>query len=394
MLGGFALVLATAGLAIAVHAGIPTAEVALFHALLPLAEPDRLTGPLASEIGRGLGLDAPGHFMLIQGVASALWALLLLPAGALAFGLRDGNGARRFGGTSAFLLAAGIGIAVSHAWPDRDWVAWGSPLLLVSLIVLVHSAYAISDARVDEEDAAVARSAGILALTLAAVGLLSVTGLRPRLFDYGFTAGVLAFAVAVLALITWIPRRIERRGHPGWLLRGAVLGLLAALAVGHLRITAGNLADRDYELATGRDAIRVRSEVGTVLEEALDRIDAEVPEDARLLVVPEGALLNYLSRRRAGWTRPSLVPTELARHGEAELLESLMADPPDYVLVVQRETKELGATAFGRDYAPVLGGWIEKHFEPVARFGPAPFSSPAFGAELRKREAALDPDAG
>ncbi|MDJ0785335.1 MAG: hypothetical protein QNK05_00920 [Myxococcota bacterium] len=390
-IGGIALPLLAGRIALGFSLSPPDANRALLSGVAPLFEPERLEPDLASAVVRGLGFDAPGHFLLILAVATTLWLLLLTPAVAVALRVSDGQRARIWGGVLAFVFFAGAGIAASFGWPSRDWVAWGSPLLVVTVGVILRCIAALRDARADEDGPEVDRRSGLMAFALAALGLLCATGLRARLFDVGSTAGVLAFALASLWLVSWLPRRIERGGSNGWVFRGAALGLLAVLAVAHLRITYENVEARRTPIGADADTLRVDELHGEVFAAALADIDERTEAEDRLLVVPEGAIWNYLARRPSGSPHLSLVPPALLRVGEATVLEGLMADPPEYVLVVQRETMELGARAFGRDYAPVIGGWIEQHYEPVSTFGGAPFETSGFGVELLERGESLDP---
>ena len=59
--------------------------------------------------------------------------------------------------------------------------------------------------------------------------------------------------------------------------------------------------------------------------------------------------------------------------------------PPDFVLLVHKDTAEFGAPSFGRDYARELGGFLAEAYEPVALLGAEPFTSAQFGMKLLRR---------
>ena len=50
---------------------------------------------------------------------------------------------------------------------------------------------------------------------------------------------------------------------------------------------------------------------------------------------------------------------------DPEMLEAYRADPPDYVAVVKRTTREYGFTAFGEGYAESLDTWHRQGYEVV-----------------------------
>ena len=74
------------------------------------------------------------------------------------------------------------------------------------------------------------------------------------------------------------------------------------------------------------------------------------------------------------------MPTELAIFGEESMLEASRANPPDYVVLIGKDTSEFGFRFFGRDYGRRLYRWIRKHYRVVQRFGEEPFHDDGFGA--------------
>ena len=103
-----------------------------------------------------------------------------------------------------------------------------------------------------------------------------------------------------------------------------------------------------------------------MVEEALRRIEQRFPEDATLLVLPEGVMLNYLLRRPTPTRFISFMPPELILFGEERMLEALDAHPPDGVILVHKDTSEYGLPLFGRDYGRRIFDWVERRYRPVA----------------------------
>jgi hypothetical protein len=112
------------------------------------------------------------------------------------------------------------------------------------------------------------------------------------------------------------------------------------------------------------------------------------PEDT-LLVLPEGAALNFWLRRPSPAPYMLYNPTELAAFGgAAAVADRLRAHPPDFVALLDRPLGEFGLGRFGQSDAtgkPILD-WVHENYRPIARVGPEPFSgSGEFGLELRRR---------
>jgi len=146
-------------------------------------------------------------------------------------------------------------------------------------------------------------------------------------------------------------------------------------------------------LAVGRDGDRIYAfdprfnPSGQEVSQALAWIEQHVPRDATLAVLPEGTIINYLSRRvnRTGY--PVWMPPELQTFGEANMVAAFQQHPPDYICLVKRDVSEYGIGTFGDSPADGLElmQWIEKNYQPVYLIGHEPLSNGLFGVEILKR---------
>jgi 4-amino-4-deoxy-L-arabinose transferase-like glycosyltransferase len=121
----------------------------------------------------------------------------------------------------------------------------------------------------------------------------------------------------------------------------------------------------DYELKTPRGDLFVRRPIGAAFREALDFIaERSTPDDA-IAVLPEGSDLAFLGERRMPLRLQIFHPGFLDEQGERAEIARLHASRARYVLIVNRSMHEFGADAFGRDYFPTLGRWINENYSLV-----------------------------
>jgi 4-amino-4-deoxy-L-arabinose transferase-like glycosyltransferase len=121
----------------------------------------------------------------------------------------------------------------------------------------------------------------------------------------------------------------------------------------------------NYELKTPRGDLFVRRPIGEAFREALDFIaERSNPEDA-IAVLPEGGDLAFLSQRRMPLRLQIFHPGFLDEQGERAEIERLQASQARYALIVNRSMHEFGADAFGRDYFPTLGRWLDENYRLV-----------------------------
>jgi len=226
--------------------------------------------------------------------------------------------------------------------------------------------------------------------------LLLKMGLFPRLFQYGFVLAMPAFVGAVYLLLWLLPRLLEERFQvPRRYLRVAV-GLM--LLAGFVRLfqqseqfyAAKNLAvgrggDRVIAVGPSGNATEARS-----METALEWIAKNVPPDATLAALPQGAMINYFSRHINPTPCVDWNPNMLQVFGESNMTAAFEKTPPDYVALVEWKPFEFGVDYFGRDpgYGMEIMQWIKARYQPVQLIGQEPLQNGLFGIKILKREPA------
>lgn len=221
-------------------------------------------------------------------------------------------------------------------------------------------------------------------LSVLGLGLLAKTSLSVRLTHYGFTLAMPAALLAVAALTGWIPERLAARGGEGRVFRLYACGVLAVLAGVYLANSLYRLSGRTCEVGSGPNRFFADGR-GCFVQEALVEIGRRVAPEETLAVLPEGAMINFLSRRSNPTPYLNFMPLEIAVFGEGRMLAAYRARPPDWILLVHRDASEFGPRFFGRDYAPGVADWIATTYENAALFGDPPFEGPGFGMRLLKR---------
>ncbi len=326
---------------------------------------------------QGMGLDAPGERAGELLAWAGRWLIVLVPVGALAFATRRGAKTTPAAASAAALFAGGVALGLMRR---HDWLAAPRALPLFVVVLGAVLLWRVAN-RLDSRGTA----RGGLALSVFALVLLTKMILNTRVLHYGFALALPATMLVVVALVGWLPAWIDERGRAGWVLRAASLALLAAAAAGHLRITSSFLEGKLHPVGTGAD--RFRADVrGTLVNAALEEFQRQAPTDATLAVLPEGVMLNWLSRRVNPTPYVNFMPPELALFGEREILAAFEAHPPDFVMLVHKDTSEYGFPLFGPDYGTALAAWIQQRYEPLRQIGQPPLvPGTVFGILLMRR---------
>jgi hypothetical protein len=212
-----------------------------------------------------------------------------------------------------------------------------------------------------------------LALVLLAGAMLARMVLFARIFHMGFFQAALAAMVVAAMMVADLPRWTGT-GIPGR--RVTALGCFLVLLLGCGFIAAKSRAirlDQTEPVGWGRDRFyattRTIDGTGALVNWAADRLRS-APPDATALVLPEGAMINYLARRR------SLEPGWIRGGTETDLLRQMRLTPPDYIVLITRDLTEFGVTRFG---APGNTGyeivkWAASNYSVDAHLGGDPLA--------------------
>jgi hypothetical protein len=99
----------------------------------------------------------------------------------------------------------------------------------------------------------------------------------------------------------------------------------------------------------------------------LEYLEQALRGDETLVVIPEGAMLNYLLRKRNPSRFLIFSPWEFDAHGGEELVtRSLIASAPDYVVQVTEDMTIHGRGNFGNPrYGEGISEFLDKEYEVV-----------------------------
>ncbi|UCC32626.1 MAG: glycosyltransferase family 39 protein [Phycisphaerales bacterium] len=325
---------------------------------------------------KGMGLlDAGANLKFVLAWIGG-YLFLFLPIGVLSMFLRR-PGAYRL--TVALIVSLGVAGALLRNLHEIEWRRLAMPWpVFVGTICLVSFVKVIRRGRDGE-----ARSRLMLTcmLSVFALALLGKMVLNTRLYHYGFALAMPATLLIVVALVEWIPAFIGKRGGYAWVFRGAALAALIVAVFVHVQRSHEVYSSKTYPVASGADLFWADKR-GEAVNAMLGEIQTRVPPGATLAVLPEGVMINYLARRINPTPYVNFMPPELTVFGEERMLAAFQASPPDYVVLVHKDTSEYGPRFFGRDYGRKLYDWIRQNYHPISRIGAPPLQTDQFGILL------------
>lgn len=270
------------------------------------------------------------------------------------------------------------------------WTQLPRALPLVSLSCVV--VFAVMFWRVRSDHVAATSLLPLVMWSVFAFVLLGKMALNARVYHYGFYLAMPATLLVVAALVWLVPHWLQAGRGRGEIFRAvAILTLVGGVAV-HVGVSHGFYRLKDFKVGSGGDTLvtfgpKVRWQEAAV-SEALQRLEA-VPRNATLAVVPEGVIINYLSRRENPTRYVNLMPPEMKAFGERAIREAFEAGAPDYIMLLHKDMSEYGVGVFGADarYGRALMDWIRAHYLTVEVLGHVPLTEGGFGIEILRAAA-------
>jgi dolichyl-phosphate-mannose-protein mannosyltransferase len=224
--------------------------------------------------------------------------------------------------------------------------------------------------------------------TTFALSLLSKMVLNVHLYHYGFYLAMPATLVLVISLTYWIPEVLKGTMGCGVVFRTLALVVLAAASMYYLNRSQKIYRLKDFAVGKGGDTIFTYGPKvhisGLVTSLALEWIEEKTSREATFVGLPEGIMLNYLSRRTTTSPYLNFMMGEMIVFGEKRILDDLKTRPSDYVILVDNDPSEFGVGRFGTDprYGQQIMDWVNQYYTPVTLIGGEPLRSRDFGIKI------------
>ena len=348
---------------------------------------------LAGQIARlpqyqaGMGLDDSTRSLQLLGLSSAAYIICLaLTAGISILMKRWRDGADVATRLVRLIPLALVILAVTPLLGyvlARWWFHAFRPLPLVVGFLGALTLVAFFRSQADGK----ARKILLLRLTVIVFALVLMLKnlLYSRIHHYGFVLAMPATLLLGTAFVVWLPDWLQRKREWGQAFRISAVNVCIIVVAVFLVVSFKSYARKTHVVGKGADAIRTDWR-GSYVNEALAEIARRVGPNDTLAVVPEGVMLNFLTRRANSTPYDNLLPFWFIVYGEHAVAKSFSASAPDWILLVHRDCREFGYRGFGVDFAQELRQWIEQNYEVVRQIGNVPLQSDAFGMILLVRK--------
>jgi len=370
------------------HLGPEAAFLSTGRAWLNVVATDRFASELPQQ--QFSGLDEPLANLADQVFAVGI-GIAIVGSMLLAVRLAERNGYATGPGWMRWALIVGmaaIGSLASHyvVWPSVGQALLGMSMLGPLINLWQYGSrgdlHGIGELRLGT-------AARILAGTLA-VALMARMLLNGRIQHYGFFQAALAGTVVAAAMVSEWPARLTLTRYGQMAAAAGMMGLIAGGIAALIPVSAHLLDAKRLEVGSGPDLFYAFPPrlwpSGELIRAATQYLSRSEP-GARILVLPEGVMINYLLRRPTPTASYRFFASDLAEGREERLVEELKKSPPQQIVLLSRDLQEYGISRYGvkKGEGRAILQWIARDYELAAHAGGDPLDPRQAGVAIYRQ---------
>lgn len=221
----------------------------------------------------------------------------------------------------------------------------------------------------------------LVLLTSLALGFCLKIFFRATLLHDGAILLVPAELVWTIALLWMLPRAWDTGSGRRQAVFAGALTVIIMFLLPIIQVSRNYFFTRTQQITTPRGSLAL-DQRGVAVRELLTRLRHDARPGESLAVLPEGAMLNFLSGHANPTPYVNLLVREILVDGEERIVQSFSEHPPDWIAFVHRPAPEYEVAMFCDGYGRKLCAWINAHYTQQALFGAVPNRDDRFGILL------------
>jgi len=202
----------------------------------------------------------------------------------------------------------------------------------------------------------------ILLMLCAVLGSLK-TFFHLQLIPYGTFTVPLLLVATFYSLQRFLESRLGQTPRQINLALSTTVIILCAL--GFYTAYSQNVIVNNGAIQTQRGKMYVNEFFADSHYEFMDYIERYTKQNDKIVILPEGPLVNFLTNRKSDDYYNSLIPLYFDTFGESFIIEHFQKNPPQYIVFNSRSTEDYGAKHICVDYAKSFCSWVFKNYEMV-----------------------------
>lgn len=151
------------------------------------------------------------------------------------------------------------------------------------------------------------------------------------------------------------------------------IGIYSVLIILSSVYTLSNIDRREVafntEVRTEKGVIYTDKQAANALNQTINFISKKTTKNDKILVLPEGAMINFLTNRISDNKYFYLIPTNIEVFGEDKIVKDLTNNLPDYIILQPMSYNNFGETFFCESFGTKICALLPKYYQKPIVFG-------------------------
>jgi len=187
---------------------------------------------------------------------------------------------------------------------------------------------------------------------------------------YGFVLAMPGTIFLGMLLVTHIPYAGRKKFYHPKIFRTLALILILGVLVVYFRYSKTIYRLMNYQISQGKDSFLAEDNSlnfkSVLVDKLVQWVDQNTSSADTIVIIPEGVMVNYLSRRVNPIGVLDFSPVAIAMNGEDKIIDLLNRHPPSYIILINRDMQEHGGRSWGVDFGRKIDQWIRVNYEQVS----------------------------
>lgn len=213
--------------------------------------------------------------------------------------------------------------------------------------------------------------------------------LKATVYHYGFALAMPATLLSIYIMMSYLTNRVGEYFQNHFATRLFSILMIIVFSFVHVDLSSSLYKLKAFKVGDGQNKmvtwIPEVSEKGPIFNQALESIESIIKKEQTFIALPEGVMLNFLTKRKNPTPYINFMPPELIIFGEDEIVDSFKRYSPDFFIFIDKDTSVYGYKYFGKDYGTKIYQWVLVNYKELMTIGHEPFSGKGFGIKILKR---------
>ncbi len=148
-----------------------------------------------------------------------------------------------------------------------------------------------------------------------------------------------------------------------------VILTLLTISYGYANYQRMNLIFHSEKTITSKGSFHAEKHQKTTIENIFHYINNETKKEDKILVIPEGAMINYFTNRKSDNKFYYLIPPNIEIFGEESIVKELEEELPDYILIQPMSFFNFNESYFCESFGNKICNLIPQYYEKPLVFG-------------------------